>query len=644
MFHRWRLLFLIWLTVGVGLLALAGTLQDRLVQASKEYELVVPREMGKVSPEIELLRIVPGGLRAPLVSYLWIRAQTLKNQGRYFDAKQLADLICTLQPKFASVWRFHAWNMAWNISVATHSADERWHWITNGMKLLRERGIPTNPKSIMLHHEMAWIFFSKIGGNTDEKHLEYKQRWASEMQQLLGAPVGGITVATSDVIEAFRPIAAAPLDKSIDRQANERIQADQIEVLTQDPLVAAYLKDLEKIGLGIDERLLGIYNAISSDESAAAVRPIPYKPTSDIQRAFAKVINDPAHTEARTKILAFLRAQILWNVYYMDPDYMFELMVTLDAPLDWRLPWPHAIYWARRGIERAGVIGDPSIRTRNIERIVLGSVKALISYGRMSFVENPRNPNAPKAYMAPDWRYIEPTHQQYLLFIQPLVDSGQDEFDSTQLAVGHANFLEYAVQMMVAMRRLDQANRYYRVLKDDYGFKGNAYDETTAEDFIIALVKREGDELRLASNYAIMQITVAMEMAFVHLSQGDTAGFRRSFNYANAVYKFYQRDVDERLSLGPIENIAGERLISLLVRPRAIGYNISLVDRAGLYAAVGHLWPGLQLAVYDLVAPSLAAQARLEEIDFVKAFPAPDGLVQYRAKTGKKYRGLRPGM
>ncbi len=641
MFHRWRLLFLVWLAVGISLLALAGTLQDRLVEASKEYELALPEEMGQVSPEIQLLRVVPGGLRAPLVSYLWLRAQTLKNKGRYFDAKQLADLICTLQPKFESVWRFHAWNMAWNISVATHTAEERWVWITNGMKLLRERALPTNPKSVMLHSEMAWIFFSKIGGNTDENHREYKRRWAAEMQHLLGSPAGGVSVTTAETIDAFKPIGQAPVDKRLRLQGKERVQASQLATLIEDTEVSAYQNQLQAVGLDIDERFLGIYNVFSNDDAVAVVRPVPFKPTTETELIVSGVINDPTHAEARTKILAFLRAQILWNVYYMDPAFMLELMENLDAPLDWRLPWPHAVYWARRGIERAGLMGDPSVRTRNIERIVVGSTKMMSSYGRMSYVSNPRNPSEPEISLAADWRYIEPTHHQYMQFIEAMVDSGETLLKNNQLSAGHSNFLQDAIQILVAMRRLDQANRYYRFMKDSYEFKDRAFQGDTAEEFVIALIKHEGGERRMASHYAIMQISVALEMALVHLSQGDTVDFRRSFNYAKGVYKFYQRDVPDRMRLKPLDEIAGGILAQLLVRPRAVGYNISLLDRARLYASLGRLWPGLVLVVYDNVAPYLQAQAKAEELDFVRAFPVPDGIIEYRAQMRAKYRGLR---
>src|SRR4029077_4283004 len=73
--------------------------------------------------------------RAPLVDYLWMRATKLKEQGRYFDAYQLSRRICDLQPKFAAVWGFLGWNMAYNISVALKSPEERWRWVKNGYEL-----------------------------------------------------------------------------------------------------------------------------------------------------------------------------------------------------------------------------------------------------------------------------------------------------------------------------------------------------------------------------------------------------------------------------------------------------------------------------------------------------------------------------
>ena len=101
-----------------------------------------------------------GAFRGLIVDILWMRADTLKQEGKFFDAKQLAEWITTLQPRFAQVWDFHAWNMAYNISVAIPNTqpEERWRWVKNGYELLRDRAIELNPKSILLYRSLSWIF------------------------------------------------------------------------------------------------------------------------------------------------------------------------------------------------------------------------------------------------------------------------------------------------------------------------------------------------------------------------------------------------------------------------------------------------------------------------------------------------------
>src|ERR1039457_6150202 len=99
-------------------------------------------------PDIVLLNTLPGGLKTAGVTYLWIQSQELKDKGRDYDAMQKAGLICKLEPHFSGVWRFQAWNMAYNISVSKHTPPERWLWVYNGAKLLRDEGIPLNPYSL----------------------------------------------------------------------------------------------------------------------------------------------------------------------------------------------------------------------------------------------------------------------------------------------------------------------------------------------------------------------------------------------------------------------------------------------------------------------------------------------------------------
>ncbi len=65
-----------------------------------------------------------GALRGLLVDYLWIKIQQMQRDGLFFEVMADAELITKLQPRFPQVWVFHAHNMAYNISVATHTIEE----------------------------------------------------------------------------------------------------------------------------------------------------------------------------------------------------------------------------------------------------------------------------------------------------------------------------------------------------------------------------------------------------------------------------------------------------------------------------------------------------------------------------------------
>jgi len=157
-------------------------------------------------PEVGIWYSALGSFRGLFVNLLWMRATALKEDGKFYEAKELSDIICQLQPRFPQVWSFHAWNMAYNISVATHTQRERWMWVRNGIELLREKGIPLNPTSAPLYRQLAWIFLHKVGQFSDDMHWYYKRQLALEWQQILGEPPAG---STQQTLDWFRPIADA---------------------------------------------------------------------------------------------------------------------------------------------------------------------------------------------------------------------------------------------------------------------------------------------------------------------------------------------------------------------------------------------------------------------------------------------------
>ena len=68
-------------------------------------------------PVLAFTTVALGGFRGLIANALWIRANDLQDDDKFFEMAQLADWITKLEPHFAQVWLVQAWNMAYNISV-----------------------------------------------------------------------------------------------------------------------------------------------------------------------------------------------------------------------------------------------------------------------------------------------------------------------------------------------------------------------------------------------------------------------------------------------------------------------------------------------------------------------------------------------
>ena len=622
MFNRPIVRQMCWMLAAVVLLAAAGAVHRPLAEQGRLYELNPPQATEN-HPATTLLAVAPGGLRAPLVTYLWIRAESYKNAGRTHEAMQLADLICNLQPNFEGVWAFQAWNMAWNISVTAHTPEQRWLWVYNGVELLRDRGIPLNRDALLLYKELAWIFYNKMGQYLDEMHVVYKQRWASLMHEVLGAPPTG---STSEAIAAFRPIAEAPLDKAPNRQGQETIQADQLEIVLQGAAVAEYAALLGEAGVAIDRSLLRAYNEYSMDPLARLMRVAPPRLDDDRSRQVAAVINNPAHAVARGKLVAFVRAQVLWNVYRLDPSWMLELMERF-GPIDWRQPQPHGLYWTTYGIHITQDIDLRQMDTANTDRIILNALQGMTFTGRLTYLENPREPEYPYIRWGADWRFIEPTQQEFIRLSRAVAEAQELPYERNLFRDGHINYLIRGMQMLYAGGHRRQAQQYYEWTKENYHPKDKLW-ELPLEDFVIAQLNREDSP---TSEVARGQIDMALQAAFLELAAGDTEAYRSSFNYAQRVHRVHQQAAHERTELPAFGEMVRDMVQAVLVRPERTGVHISLVDRSAIYR---FLEDPLQRMIYPAIAPSLRIQCELEGLDFAKAFPAPPGLQTLPPRQG----------
>ncbi len=174
------------LATAIVLFVVAGFQQQRLNRQRTELGLTRLAPLENAPPVLAFTTVALGGFRGLIANLLWIRANDLQNEDKYFEQVQLSDWITKLEPTFVQVWLVQAWNMAYNISVKFRDPYDRWRWVQQGIELLRDQGIRYNPKEALLYRELAWFYQHKMGQNLDDAHLIYKYEWAREMTRALG--------------------------------------------------------------------------------------------------------------------------------------------------------------------------------------------------------------------------------------------------------------------------------------------------------------------------------------------------------------------------------------------------------------------------------------------------------------------------
>ena len=174
------------LLLAAGLLFGSGQLQKLLNRDREELGLTRMKALDNAPPVLAFTTVALGGFRGLIANVLWIRANDLQQDDKFFEAAQLATWITQLEPSFTQVWLFQAWNMAYNISVKFKDFPDRWRWVERGIELLRDEGLRYNPNDTLQYRELAWFFQHKMGQNLDDANFYYKQQWAAEMAPLFG--------------------------------------------------------------------------------------------------------------------------------------------------------------------------------------------------------------------------------------------------------------------------------------------------------------------------------------------------------------------------------------------------------------------------------------------------------------------------
>jgi len=522
---RDRIIWFVCVVLVVGLLIGAGTQLDSINHRREDMDLIIDKPEN-IPPSLAFATVATGAFRGLVVDILWMRADKLKEEGQFFDARQLAEWITILQPRFASVWEFHAWNMAYNISVAIPATqpDQRWQWVKNGYELLRDEAIDKYKlKNMTLFREL------KIGGVSDDAHKYYKLQLALAMEPLLGPADNAY----------FDVLAEAPVNW---------------QEIKSDPNISPLIRALKSADAAFSDDGEFVSNYLSLRQDSRRFNP-----------AAGRTIDDFRGTKALDKFDIFAKAWQLRKAWKLDPVLMRQINKTygpidwsdpnIHLPMDWRHPDSHAIYWAVKGLQIAAKEQDREIDTSevNTDRIVAHSLQNLFRNGKIFIYElslpapsqdisqEPQTQIYKEVFLRPDLRIFEPYNNSVLAILQKYKDAG-DESRYETLQNGHRNMLTNAVLSFYQSGHRSHAQKIYNQLRELYPL----------EKFKVPLVvfarQRFAEELQtIGINDAKEQIILLLrESYYLYGIRDDNAATGRE-KMAEEIYKIERPELFRQL-------------------------------------------------------------------------------------------------
>jgi hypothetical protein len=527
---RDKIICFVCLLLAAGLFIGAGTQLDSINRQREDMNLIIDKPEN-IPPSLVFATVATGAFRGLVVDILWMRADKLKEEGQFFDARQLAELITTLQPQFASVWEFHAWNMAYNISVAIPATqpDQRWQWVKNGYELLRDEAIDKYKlKNITLFRELGRIFQHKIGGVSDDAHKHYKLQLALAMEPLLG-PADN---------QYFDALAEAPVTW---------------QEISKDPNIVPLIKALKSADKAFSNEKEFVSNYLSLRQNSQRFDP-----------AAGKIIDDFRGTEALKKFDIFARAWQLRKAWKLDPVLMREINKNYGPidftdpnshlPLDWRHPDSHAIYWAIKGLKIAAKEEDREISATetNTDRIVFHSLQNLFRNGKIFIYElqlpaseqdpskQPQEQIYKEVFLRPDLRMFDSYHKSFMTGLEKYIEDG-DEGRTVSLQNGHRNMLKNAVNSFYYAGHRRYAQKIYDQLRQLYPL--DEFKNPIVESYVKERLKEELDAIGI--NDAKEMITSMLMNSYYLYAIRDDDGAFVSEKLAKDAWDYYMVKHDD---------------------------------------------------------------------------------------------------
>jgi hypothetical protein len=440
-----RQIILLFMVV-VCLFGAAGTLPDadRIQEQLRGQAPVGPDPQ---NPQVVLLTHLLGGFKGIAVDALWLRAGALQQEGKFWELYQLYTWMGKLEPGIEEIWVFNAWNMSYNLVADLQDSEARWQWIQRAIAWLTDDGLKANPRSAKIMEQISLIYWHKIGRDTDMYNYYYKHRFALIMHRIF----------LSREEQDIPAIVKAPRE---------------FKDLLADPDVAAALSRF---------RLNPPDKAVLAINKAADL--------FDFSPEITEVLRDEKYAAARKKIFAYTTARILRDRYGMKELDIMGIMEESFGKFDWRLPEPHAIYWATL----ASVMEPIRNQSRQIkyERLMMYSLQSSMRRGLISYLGP--NPDVPMV-TAFDLSKIKPIDElfQKQMAARPLSFPKQPEWNGEDsVRDGHVQFLQESEFNLYWAGYITEAQKYHMELKKLYD-KPVPYEDL--EHVCVGKVKKLVDE------------------------------------------------------------------------------------------------------------------------------------------------------
>lgn len=687
--RRTRSIQAISLVVAASMLLGSTALTPWINQQRLDLQLTYDIETGDDTPATySLLAACLGSFRGILANWAWYRIEMMKRDGDLYEANQLAGLITTLQPRFPQVWSFQAWNMAYNMSVITKTPQERWDWVNKGIRLLREKGIPNNPKSIRLYRELAWILFHKMGQFSDDMNWYYKLQWAKEWDELLGSPGEGAT--TEQVVQRTEPIAQAADRYFIFSRPPHQARLILEQIAEDHPDLKDTIEDLYDIGsvrlqrqlervrpqiLRADSELLDqltrIDQIVADQVGRATIDPFDLlvRDHPDVGPVLEEL--SAQGVEPNTEFLRAIGQNLTYTRYYgydnliglaregripperqvalrlmIDQQYfegLTKLIAFLRAQALWteyRMDPQHML----RLVEKYGPIDwrHPAAHAIYWASLGIERTRVVFDQDRYDILNTDRNvihglqvlmftgrltydPFAMTVDLLPDPRFI-PSYEKAVF--EGSERTGEVDLDRegviSQFESGYENFLHQAIQFAYFYGDVEMADQYYQKLRERFGDKH--FDNRYALG-LDEFVLSQFDLNKDMRQDAIALIDSQITRGLAEgLAKGNPEIFAQRLKVAQKMHEWYQGERDYEIPFAQRQRLQLESFDTMVIK----SYQAYMRQPSIPVVVKARTYASTPLAfrqrTYAGFRGPLEEQCQAQGFDFERAFPKPEGL------------------